>query len=136
MAGVNPRAWADVVGVLITDLNASLTPTVYPAVPASLPSEFVVVRRTGGAVDADEVLDRALVDIEVWSGVKDDPGQSLQPANALAATVREALRQLPDTSAGDVMRVIESGVAQFPDPETQIPRVIITATVIVKPTDA
>lgn len=137
MTVVNERAWRDATGAVIADLNSVLTPTVYPSIPQDLPAQFVTVRRVGGGYDDQhQSLDRARMQVEVWSGVKDTPGQSLQPANALAATVIEALRNMPVTGSNGVQKVSDLAVAAFPDPDTQIPRVIITATVVVKPTDA
>lgn len=128
------RTWRDATGVVLTGLNAALTPPCLPAVPQTLVSEFVVVRRTGGSMNPDQVLDNARIQVEVWKGNQNDPGQSIVPVHTLAEEVREALRRLPETTTAGIEHVREDGMAYFPDPVSNIPRVIITATVVLKPT--
>lgn len=129
------KVWRDATGVVISGLNSELGVPVLPSVPNPLVSSFVVVRRTGGSTNEDMVLDQARMQVEVWSGSENDPGQSTVPVHTLAGSVREVLRELPNTTtAAGVVRVREDGFAYFPDPVSNVPRVIITATVVVKPT--
>lgn len=124
-----PRAWLDVTAVVIDALNHDWGGTVLPAVPHPRPDEFVVVRRTGGGHDG--VLDRARVDVEIWSGQQ---GDSLVGVWSLTATIREYLRMMPTTTIG-VSRVDESGVALLTDNESGAPRVLLSAIVWLVPTD-
>lgn len=123
------RVWADVTGVLIDVIADQWPGPVAPAVPKPRPAELVVVRRLGGGDDG--VLDRARMGVDVWSG---EPGGSQAPAHALAARIREILRQAPFTHPGcGLARVTIDSLGFLPDEVTATPRVIITATVTAKP---
>lgn len=124
------RVWPDVTAVVIDALSTAWGGTVVGRVPPERPAEFVVVMRSGGRIDG--ALDRAQMDIDIWSG---DPNGSAATVWATATTIREHLRTLP---AGDspIVDYVEDSAGYLPDPESQTPRVIVTATITTKPTDA
>lgn len=114
----------DIVGSVITYLNAALTPSVHSKVPASRPSEFVTVRRTGGPM-ATRVSDQPQLTIECWS-------TSDENAYDLANEVRTLLVGMADgTNRSDVVvyRYQEfSGPAYLPDPSSTQDRVTWTCS--------
>lgn len=121
------RVWLDATQVVIDGISAEWTGAVVPAVPTDRPDEFVVVQRVGGSNDG--VLDSAAIDIECWSG---EPNSSQVPAWTLANTIREIVRMLPDTTAG-VCDVEEDTASFLPDELSDTPRVLLTFTVLLKP---
>ena len=123
---MSPRTWTDVTAELIDVLNTNVD--TFPTVPNPRPDEFVVVRRTGGG--SDMFLDRAQMDIEVWSG---GPRDSIVAVHTLAGQVREWLRTAPDAASG-LCHVVIDTLGFLADEVTGSPRIIITATVTAKPT--
>lgn len=95
------------------------------AVPAKRPARFVRVTRIGGAA-ANLVTDRARIVAECW----DTTGAG---AFDLARLVRALVGALAPGYLGDVWvdRSIDLGVVFSPDPDTNIPRYLVTAELAV-----
>ena len=121
------RVWLDATQTVIDGISDEWAGTVVPAVPTDRPDEFVVVQRVGGSNDG--VLDTASIDVECWSG---EPNASQVPAWTLAGTIREIVRMLPDTAAG-ICDVEEDTASFLPDELSDTPRVLLTFTVLLKP---
>ncbi len=121
------RVWLDATQTVIDGISDEWAGTVVPAVPTDRPDEFVVVQRVGGSNDG--VLDTASIDVECWSG---EPNASQVPAWTLAGTIREIVRMLPDTVAG-ICDVEEDTASFLPDELSDTPRVLLTFTVLLKP---
>ena len=121
------RVWLDATQTVLDGLYAQWNGIVLPAIPTDRPDEFVVVQRVGGGTDG--VLDAASMSIECWSG---EPNSSQVPAWTLAGTIREIVRMLPDTAAG-ICDVDEDAASFLPDELSDTPRVLLTFTVLLKP---
>lgn len=122
------RVWQDATEIVATHIRNEWGGTVVPTVPHPRPTEFVVVQRGSGANDG--VLDYPQMDIECWSG---DPNGSSVDAWALANTVREIVRMSPDSVPG-ICSADETDATYFPDELTDCPRVLLSFTLVVKPT--
>lgn len=123
--------WPDATQVVTEYLTDAVPTPVRWSVPNPRPNEFVVVRRTGNA-GAPRWTERAVLDVECWSG---QANGSPKPAHRLAGQVARALFQLP---SGDnpVTDVSLTGRAYFPDPTSQTPRVTLGVAVLLRPHSA
>jgi hypothetical protein len=90
-------------------------------VPATRPAEFVRLTRVGGS-RSNLITDRPRIVAECWSelGIA---------AAALASTVRALINAVAPGYAGAVWvdRVVDVGMSFLPDPDTGIPRYVVTA---------
>lgn len=109
--------------LLITALNAVLPEgvTAFGDVPATRPTAFVTVERTGG--ERTLFLDRGTYALQCWA-------QSRAQAATLADEVSSALLSLP-ASSGRVGATAVASVYNFPDPDSGTARYQITATAVV-----
>jgi hypothetical protein len=101
----------DTASLVITHLNANLTPSVHGRIPNPRPATFVTVIRTGGP-KRNIVTDQAQITVESWAA-------SDVAAMALAQQARGLLNALSGQSISGVpvYRVDElSGPADLPDP--------------------
>lgn len=115
----------DIVGSVITYLNAALTPPVSSKVTNPRPSEFVTVRRTGGPL-ATRVSDQPQLTIECWAA-------SDIRAYDLANEVRALLRAMADGTVRATNTVVYrytefSGPAYLPDSNSEQDRVTWTCS--------
>lgn len=120
--------WPDATEVVTKYLNDVLAVPVRWAPPTPRPNEFVVVRRTGDG-DAPRWAERAMLDVECWSG---KPDSNPKPAHTLASAVKRALLAMPtgDNPVGDAYL---TGRAFMADPTSQVPRVILGVAVLIRP---
>lgn len=110
---------------LIDDLNAFGRPCpVYITIPNPRPSEFVIVRRIGGA-RINLVTDSAQVSIEAYAPTAGRAHSLIQTARTLITAMRGR------TIDGQLIhRVVEyGGPALLPDPDSDHARYVITADV-------
>lgn len=120
--------WPDATEVVTRHLADALDVPVRWAPPAPRPAEFVVVRRTGDGA-APRWAERAILDVECWSG---QPNGNPKPAHTLASAVKRALLALP-TGNNPVGDAYLTGRAFMPDPTSNVPRVILGVAVLIRP---
>lgn len=90
-------------------------------VPSERPASFVLVERTGGAMDADMVSDSAVFSLRCWAG--SDPA-----ARALCRDVREAVAGSVDADDAVIGSAVTSVYADR-DPDTGSPRCTLVCQV-------
>jgi len=122
--------WPDATEVVARYLIAEGDVPVRWAVPNPRPSSFLVVRRAGSGAPM-QWADRASMDVECWSG---EPNGNPKPAHLLAAATRRLLLAMP-AADNPVADVTITGVAFMADPVSQVPRVVIGAEVLLRPSD-
>lgn len=117
------------VSVVNADLIAQLPDVpVRWSVPNPAPERFVAVFRVGSGSGASWT-DPAALDFHCYAGsVADSP----KAADALANRVKTALGTMPDRP-NRVAKVTITGHAYLPDPTSGRPRVIVGATVVLRP---
>lgn len=119
-----PIAFPDIEAVLRFYLTSRVAAPVSTGVPSPRPAQFVVVRRTGGAL-GQRIVEQAMVTVECWASTTVD-------ALALASEVRAHLIGCPGRLA-EVYRYREfSGPASLPDPTSGQARYTWTAALDVR----
>lgn len=118
-------ALADALADALTKHGAAVP--VVLAVPATRPARFVRITRVGGSA-ANRIIDRARLVAECW----DTSGLG---AADLAALTRALITAAAPGYLGPgpelvwIDRVVDLGMAYLPDPDTNIPRYLVTAEV-------
>lgn len=114
-----PEATEEVAAYLL----ARLSVPVRWQVPNPRPESFVLVQRGGG--DVDQWQERADFDVQCWAGTAN---ANPRAAHTLANQVKAALLVAPN-AVNPIRRVRVGGLAFLPDAQSQVPRVLMAATV-------
>lgn len=117
----------DAVGLLVTHLRTVLDDPVHATIPASRPSAFVLVRRTGGP-RADLIRDSAQITLEAY-------GPTDKAAHDLLQLARAHVHALRGEALGNstVYRVTEfAGPGNLPDPLSDASRYTLTVQVALR----
>ena len=123
----NLRTWPPATEAVGLYLNEVLQQPVRWAVPTQRPALFVVIRRSGGG--STQVLDAALIDLEVWGGQATDNPRDTE---RFATLVGEMMRRMPAAN-NPATRVDIESVAFIPDAVSDSPRYVISARVWLRP---
>jgi hypothetical protein len=116
--------FVDIEAVVVTFLDARVTPPVVTKVPASRPALFVRAWRTGGA-SANRVLDQPTITVQSWAA-------SSVAASALAEECRRYL--FDDYTAMPLVRGVSEITGPYfdPDPVTGVDRYSFTVQLSVR----
>lgn len=120
-----PVVYPDAQQVLVEYLRPLIAPvSIGVRVPNPRPTTFVTVRRAGGV--ADEVVERARVDVFVWAA-------SDEAAHDLAQSIRRYVARMPmDYVGAQVIQTAEfAGPQPAPDPSNQ-PRWLVTPEITLR----